>query len=804
MSSALDGIQVLDLTDQRGELAGRILADLGATVLKIEPREGAASRHLLPFDSEGRSLYWACYGVGKQSLVLDLEDSGDRARFFDLVDHADVLIESFDPGVADRLGMDHDQLWERNPALIYMAITPFGRQGPKASWPATDLTMEAAGGRISLQGDADRPPLPVGFPQPSLHAGAQAAADIIIALNERERSGLGQFLDLSIQEAIWWTLMGAQGCPVSIGRNPPGTDDDRGGAPREEATRIFAAKDGLVTVAPGASPPGTRTMFTFAVKEALARGEADPALARVDWDNWLPLYVSGVLEPTHLQQAIGWLEAFVGRRTKLELVEWALENDLRLGPLHTTKDLVEFPQFIERGFFAEIGGILQPAHWVHMSRTPLVHAGAPDLGQLRQDSRIRMSRRSLPAPGIERNGNAFEGLKVADFSWVAAGPTIAKALADHGATVVKVESGTRPDLARTLAPHISGEAGLNRSYWSFLYGTSKLSLQCDLSTNMGRALARKVCDWADVVIESFSPGTMTRMGLDYNALAEGHRDLVMLSTSMLGQSGPFTTYAGYGQQAAGFCGFHAITGWQDRVPCGVATPYTDVVAPKFGIAALAAALLERRKSGLGQHIDLAQAECSMMFIAPLILDQVENDRTAGPAGDDSIYACPQGVYPCAGVERYIAIACETTEQWQKLAGSIPQFPFCTDEFDAVDARREYRERINQSIADWTARQDAFELERYLAARAVPASVVQRPLDVHNDAQIEARKLKQLLPHSECGEVIHYGFCTRFSAKPEMLRSAPPCLGENNEEVMRVLLGMGDDEVRAMYESGTVK
>ena len=143
--------------------------------------------------------------------------------------------------------------------------------------------------------------------------------------------------------------------------------------------------------------------------------------------------------------------------------------------------------------------------------------------------------------------------------------------------MVKVESGTRPDLSRTLAPFMDGVPGFNRSYWAYLYGTSKLSLQCNLSLEDGRKLARRVCDWADVVVESFSPGTLARMGLDYETLSADKPELIMLSTSMLGQTGPLSRYAGYGQQATGFCGMHYVTGWADRIPCGVATPYTDVV-----------------------------------------------------------------------------------------------------------------------------------------------------------------------------------------------------------------------------------
>jgi crotonobetainyl-CoA:carnitine CoA-transferase CaiB-like acyl-CoA transferase len=793
MTSTLSEIRVLDLTDQRGEIAGRMLADLGADVIKIEPTTGAVARTLGPFDSEGNSLYWASYGAGKRSFTVDLD--ADTTEFLALVKLADVVIESLPVGYMASLGLDYATLSKLNPALIYLSISAYGQQGPKANWPATDLIIEAAGGRLSLQGDTDRAPLPVGFPQAGLHAGAQAAADITIALNEREISGCGQYLDLSMQEAMWWTLMGAQGNPVALGANPPFSGPDRASRPINQLLEIAPASDGLVTISPGGSPVGTRTMFSFAIDEARNLGELDDSHASiidVDWDNWLALYRVQQISLAQLSQIRALLHRYLSRRTKLQLIDWALENNLRLGPLNSTRDILNFPQFIERDFFKDIGGITQPAEWVKMSRTPLDTRPAPAPSHQPPDWHPRAARSAAAKP---RPGNAFDGLKVADFSWVAAGPTVAKALAYHGATVVKVESATRPDLSRTLPPHMDGEAGLNRSYWGYLYATSKLSLQCNLSLARGRQLARQVCDWADVVIESFSPGTMERMGLGYQTLSASHPELIMFSTSMMGQSGPLSHYAGYGQQAAGFCGMHYITGWPDVAPCGVATPYTDVIAPKFGIASLAAALLEHRQSGKGQWIDLSQAECSMMFLAPLLLDEAVNQHTAERAGCDSIYASPHGVYPCAGEERYIAIAIDSTASWRALLDVIPMSQtFHSAQYHQTENRRQQQAEIDRLIASWTKSHDAFELELQLVSTDIPAAVVQRPMDVFNDPQIEARGLKQVLHHGECGDVVHYGFCTHFSAKPQMVLGAPPCIGEHNDYVLRDLLGLSDQQI----------
>ena len=186
-SAALEGVRVVDATCGRGERAGRVLADLGAEVIQIEPPGGVPTRRLPPFETAeggepGTSLCWAAAGLGKRSVVLDVFDTSEQGgaeRLRDLLRGADVFIESFDPGALAAVGLDPATVCEENPSLIYASLTPFGQDGPLARAPATDLSLEAAGGLLGLQGDPDRPPVPIGFPQAFLHAGVQAAADIV-------------------------------------------------------------------------------------------------------------------------------------------------------------------------------------------------------------------------------------------------------------------------------------------------------------------------------------------------------------------------------------------------------------------------------------------------------------------------------------------------------------------------------------------------------------------------------------------------------------------------------------------------
>jgi crotonobetainyl-CoA:carnitine CoA-transferase CaiB-like acyl-CoA transferase len=806
-SSPLEGIRVLDLATTRAELAGRLLADLGAGVLKVEPPGGCDARRVPPLDERtGVSLYWASVAAGKRSAVLDLETEASRTTLRRLVAAADILIESFDPGYLDALGFGWPALAHDNPRLVYVSVTPYGQQGPKAGWPATDLTLEAASGRLGMQGDRDRPPLPIGYPQASFHAGARAAADALIALNERELSGAGQHLDLSMQEAMVITLMNLPGYPPNMGADPPGSGDDRGepaAIPPGPLGRC-ECRDGHVIVTP-TSQKQMLAALPVSVLPALAeRGEMPAAFRDLDAGAWQADVAEGRLSQERLAEAVAAVRAFFKLKTKRELMEWAWDADVHLGPVNSVRDLLANPHFRERGYWQKVGPYIQPSRPARFSRSnlaPLRPAPALGADQALLDGWQDQRATAQPTVVAQRLGEAFTGLKVVDFSWVAVGPLTAKALADHGATVVRVESSTRVDYLRTLQPFKDGIVGVNRSHYMNNCNTSKLGVALNLRTPAGLQLARRLVAWADVVVENFTPGTMARLGLGYETLSKDRPDLIMLSTCLLGQTGPWASFAGYGPHGAGIAGLYGVTGWPDRAPSGPNGPYTDVIAPHYTISALAAAILERRRSGLGQHIDVSQVEAAVHFLEPLVLDETVNGRNAGPAGLSSPTACPNGVYATAGRERYIAIAVETEQHWQALLSVAPLAAFSEPRFAEAAERRRCNAEIDAVLQVWAREHDGFELERRLCRAGVPAAAVQRMTDLHADAQLKARGFFVPLKHSEVGEIPYDGLPTRFSAKQRMLHKAAPCVGEDNDYVMREILGLSEDEITDYAAAG---
>ncbi len=815
----LSGIRVLDLTTARCEIGGRILADLGAEVLKIEPPEGCGARRMPPFEDgrEGEadaSLYWAAYGASKHSVVLDLASDEGRAGLRALAEGADVLLESFAPGHLAALGLGYDDLRALNPALVYASITPYGQSGPDAHSPATELTIEAAGGLLSLQGEGDRPPIPVGYPQAGLHGGAQAAADAVVALVERDRSGLGQHLDVSMQACMVWTMMDASGYPPNEGGDKPGFGDDRAEPLPPHASglhlpRVIAASDGHVIVTMGVNLPQR-----IAINETIAWMTDDgvelPArLQSVDWERWHEQFADPGAVPAEtvalIDEAVRLGVEFLGTKSKRELQDRAVASGALIAPIMTAADLLADPQLAYRDYWTRVNGRPYPGPFAKPNRTPLRRASpAPALGEA--NALLGESRRPAPparpaaAPARTR---AFEGLKVADFSWVGVGPLLGKGLADHGATVVRVESATRIETLRGAPPFKGGVPDPNRSQFFANFNSSKLGMTLDLSSEGGRSVARELAGWADVVLESFTPGTMERHGLGWEALSEGRDDLLMVRTCLRGQTGPEAPFTGFGSQGAALAGLHGVTGWPDRPPDGPYGAYTDFINPRFGLAVIAAALHERARSGRGQLLDISQVEVGIHFLAPLVLDYAVNGRVAPPAGHDSRTACPHGVYPVAGAERYIAIACETAEQWQALR-DLGGLEGCDGpEFESYEGRRAARGRIDEALRRWCAGQDGHALAARLKAAGVPASAVLRPSDLYEDAQLAHRGFFVTLDHPEMGPTPYDGLATIYSETPGTPRKAGPLLGEDTHYVLTELLGHSAEEVAILAASGAL-
>ncbi|MBF9033235.1 CoA transferase [Rhodobacterales bacterium HKCCE2091] len=381
----------------------------------------------------------------------------------------------------------------------------------------------------------------------------------------------------------------------------------------------------------------------------------------------------------------------------------------------------------------------------------------------------------------------FAGLKVADFTWAAAGPIATKQLADNGATVVKVESFKHPDSIRLGGPFIDDKPGINRSGFFADFHSSKLGMSVDMSHPDALEIIRPLIEWADVVAESFRPGVMKKWGLDFDNLRRINPRIVMLSSSLYGADGPWARHPGYGAQGQALAGIHGMTGWPDRPPAMPKGAYSDSVSPRYALSALVAALIHRERTGEGQHVELSQVEATAQLLAPEILAYQVTGEEMTRQGDAKAGSVLHGVFPCEGEERWIAIDCVNEAQRDALSGVLGS--------PASD---------NDTVAALTAPWDAFELMAACRAAGVPAGVANKASDLLDDDVLNAHGHFWPLDHPEMGRLNYNGPAYRFEKTPSELRSAAPCLGEHTEAVMTGILGFGEDDIARFRDKGLLQ
>lgn len=804
--------RVLDLTDERGQLAGMILADLGADVVRIEPPEGSAARHAGPQLASGpageRSLGWAAYDRNKRSIVLDFEEASDRERLLALVAGADLVLDSGPPALLDRAGLDFARLRQANPLMVQVRISAFGVDGPAADWPASDLTLAALGGPMSVQGDADRPPVRLSVRQVWRHAGAEAAVAALLGHARMRTTGEAVFVDVSAQAAMTWTMLNAMTAHAIQGK-----DLERDGAILSIGPAglqlVHACEDGYV-VALGLGRL-TRALHGW----MLESGVIDQTfIEREDWKTYDQRIFRGGTFAIPFDELTATLRRFFATKKRAELFEGGLARGVTIAPVMTLDDMLEFEQLKARGYFVPLTlpdgqRVRAPGAFARPSKTGFALARpAPRLGEHTREILAELAAapraRATKAGETSRRALPLEGLRVADFSWVGVGPISGKYLADHGADVIRIESSTRADNLRTAGPFKDDKPGWNRSQFYGEFNTSKRSLALDLKHARAREVVEPLLRWADVVLESFTPGAAERLGFGYEDARRANPSIIVVSTCLMGQTGPLATLAGYGYHAAAVAGFYDLTGWPDRAPVGPWNAYTDTIAPRFLTATLLAALDHRRRTGEGQHIDVGQMEAALHFLAPELLARQSTDQTFTRRGNRAPDAAPQGVYPCAGHDEWCAIAVESDEHWRGLKRALGEPAWAQDlALDSAPGRLAAHDAIDVQLADWTRPQSPRAVMHTLLDAGVPAGHVQRSHDLALDPQYRHRGFHRFFEHAEMGRVPYTGHAFRISGYDNGPRFAAPLLGGESFEILSQTLGFEDDRIADLMASGAL-
>lgn len=404
---------------------------------------------------------------------------------------------------------------------------------------------------------------------------------------------------------------------------------------------------------------------------------------------------------------------------------------------------------------------------------------------------------------MEKREGVFSGLKILSFSWAVVGPLTMKFFADHGATVIRIETTLRPCTMRSSAPYKDNKPGLNRGGYFTYYNGNILSFAINMNHPKAAAIVRRLIEWCDVFMENYTPGVMERWGLEYESLKKIKPNIIMLRQSGYGSWGPYKNLPAFGMVLVPIAGLPNFIGWPDKEPLPVGvSAYTDCISPRFATAALIAALDHRDKTGKGQLLDLSQFETAISFILPGLLEYVANGKEPERIGNSSPNACPHGVYPCKGDDRWCTIAISTEEEWCDFCSEIGQPGLVSDPwFDTLEHRKQHEDALNKIVADWTARLPPEEIMTRLQAVGVAAGVVENAKDTLNDPQLRKRNIYWPMDHPEMGHFTHLGQSFQLSKTPAKAYSPAPLLGEHTEQICTEMLGMSDEEFVSLMQEG---
>lgn len=396
----------------------------------------------------------------------------------------------------------------------------------------------------------------------------------------------------------------------------------------------------------------------------------------------------------------------------------------------------------------------------------------------------------------------LSGIRVLDFGTTVAAPAAARCLSDFGAQVIKIESSVHPDTLRVGTPYPERIAGINRSGYFAAYNAGKLSMALNLKAPGATDIVRRLIEKSDVLIEAYVPGVMNSLGLSYEQVSKWNPRLIMASHCLQGQTGPYSTHRGYGQIASAMTGWYALTGYADEQPLGPYSAYTDFIAWPYFVIAILAALEVREITGRGQHIDQAQVETSVHFLAPLLLDLQVNGREQTRCGNHEEYACPNNTYQCADDDHWVAVTVLDDEQWVRLCSAMGNAEMASDSrFATLAGRQRLRHEIDASIGAWMSTLPSREAMATLQAAGVSAGIVARASDLLADPQLAARGFFRRLEHKEIGE---HAVLTQSFRMDDIVPGpwrAAPLLGEHTHDICSEVLELSAQEIADYAASG---
>ncbi len=858
--SFLTGVRVLELADELGEYCGKLLAGLGADVVKIEPPGGERTRSYGPFYHDephpNRSIHFWHYNFGKRGIVLDLETDQGRAQFAGLSRAADVVIDTRAPTYLKDRGIGYERLSAENPGLIYLRISPFGDDGPWASYASSDLVHLALGGVMmncgydpTPEGSYDTPPVAPQMWQSYQIAGEVSAIAVMGALQYRLDTGRGQCLSTAVHDAVAkstetdapnWVYSAREHhrvtCRHSFPSSRPGQSAGGG------MSRISMTKDGrwilpYRTFMPG--PAGARTLTDLLgiVRKHGLDGVIEEKLS----------------DPEYLQtpEAARQVDALIDRL----MLSYTYESDLWLdgqeagfawGPIRRPEENLGDDHWALRETFVdvvypELGQTFRQgkAKWTAPGLPWRSGPRAPLLGEhtaevLAEPGRPERAEPVIKKPAarpLSKRGQPFAlaGVRVVDFGWILASAGGGRFFTSLGAEVIKVEHvakldmsrlggsvpppGLRAERDRATGPMVTPRStSLNRSGNFMEINAGKRALSLNLKHDRAKEILTELLRIADIVVEGYSPGTMERMGFGWEAMRQINPRLVYVQQSGMGQRGSYGRMRSYGPTAQAFSGLSDMSGLPEPFPpAGIGYSFLDWFGAYQLATAMMAGLYRQRMTGEGCWIDSSQVETGIYLTGPSILDYTANGRRWSRYGNRSPHqpAAPCGAYRCAGTDRWIAVTAFTQEQWLALTRVLHTPQWTVDpRLTTLSLRLQHQDYLDGLMTAATGSHDPYQLMTALQAAGVPAGVCETTRDRYEwDPQLQHLQWVVELEQSEIGRWPVKELPTKFSETPPymggLIDRHGPNYGEDNDYVLGDLLGLDREQIAALAEQGVL-
>ncbi len=733
-----------------------------------------------------RSLPFLYRNANKRGAAIDLLATEGWTRFLTLCARADILVENLGPDEQRRHRLTSEEVRVRHPHLIHLAIADFGLSGPRASWRAEALPAFAASGALHPSGFPDRPPC--WLPGYAAHdcASVIGVAGALAAVLDRARDGVGQTIEVSVQEAAMIALN-----PWAI----PLVDYTRiypmlAAVPVRNADGsylVLPAADGHVRVLAGTLRQWRGFLQLLGNPEALSGPEWEAPLLRLAAPDVIRMVASEVLR----------------HRTRAEVHADARRLGVPLAPVNTPDEFVAAEQTRVRGFFHRTGfAPIADAPFapvpLRFSETPAVleRPAPPDGG----DGRVGFPERAAEQTTAGGPDAPLVGMRVIDLGVGAVVPELCFLLAELGAEVIKIESRANLDFLRavTIEPDTPNRA------WTFNEeGRGQKSVCLDLRTPRGRELALRLCATADVVAENNRGGVVRAWGLDYEDVRQVRPDVIYLASQGFGRGGPLGEAPSFGPLNSSFAGSNWLWNHSSApYPAATSLNHPDHLASKLGAVAVLAALEHRRRTGRGQFIELAQTEAAAYFLGEFYLEGPCTGRQPRQQGNAVDYAVPHGVYRCAGDDRWVAIAVVGDAAWGRFVGclgwSVPPA------WATLDGRLAARAEIDERVTAWTSGQDPEAAAAALQAAGVSAMSVQHAVDHRSDPHLAARGGLVTVTHPEIGEEQHCANPLRPSRIRLRAAGRAPLLGEHTAAILTGVLGFTPAEVESLVAEGVCR